>query len=84
MGGSFASGDEEVFEVPAVEMVPPVRPSAALLRAGFTGLDDWNLEELFFAPWVIDAFGSKILVGIIPRGNKVGVGRDSAWSGTRE
>ena len=30
------------------------------------------------------AFGSKILVGIIPRSIKVGVGRDSAWSGTRE
>ena len=45
--GSFASGDEEVFEVPAVEMVPPVRPSAALMRASFMGLDEWNLEELF-------------------------------------
>ena len=45
--GSFASGDEEVFEVPVVEMVPPVRPSAATMRACFMGLDDWNLEELF-------------------------------------
>ena len=81
--GSFASGEEEVFEVSAIEMVPPVRPSVASMRAGFVGLDDWNLEELF-SPWVIDAFGSKILVGIIPCGNKVGVGRVSAWSGTRE
>ena len=45
--GSFVSGDEEVFEVPAVEMVPPVRPSAALMRASFMGLDEWNLEEMF-------------------------------------
>ena len=33
---------------------------------------------------VTDAFGSKVLVRIMPHGNKVVVGRDSAWSGTRE
>ena len=36
--GSFASGDEEVFEVPANEMVPPVRPSVASMRAGWIHL----------------------------------------------
>ena len=30
-----------------VEMVPPVRPSAAALRAGFAALDEWQLEEVF-------------------------------------
>ena len=35
------------MEVPVVEMVPPVRPTSAVLRAAFVGLDEWNLEEVF-------------------------------------
>ena len=81
--GSFASGDEEVLEVPVVEMVPPVRASGASMRAGFVGLDDWNLEELFSHRGSLMRSVPRFL-WIFPRGNKVGVGRDSAWSGTRE
>ena len=40
--GCSASGDEEL-EFPIVEMVPPVRPSAAIQRAGL--LDHWDLGE---------------------------------------
>ena len=44
--GSSASGDEEL-EVPIVEMMPPVRPSAAIQRAGFVDFDHWDLGETF-------------------------------------
>ena len=46
IAGSVASGDE-TDEFPVVVMVPPVRPSAAALRADFAALDEWQLEEVF-------------------------------------
>ena len=63
-------GDENE-EVPVVEMVPPVGPSVAMLRAGFVGLDEWNLEEVFS-----HACGPEILVGVFPRCTEIGIGGD--------
>ena len=37
------SGDEDI-ELPVVEPVAPVLPSAAAQRAGFTQLDQWDLD----------------------------------------
>ena len=44
--GSEVSGEEDDIELPVVEPVAPVVPSAAAQRGGFTQLDQWNLDDL--------------------------------------
>ena len=44
---SELSGEEEDIELPVVKPVAPVLPSAAVQRAGFTQLDQWDLDVLF-------------------------------------
>ena len=43
-----SDGDEHVdIEFPIVEPVAPVLPSAAAQRAGFTELDQWDVDDIF-------------------------------------
>ena len=45
--GSVASGEDDDIELPIVEQVAPVVPSAAAQRAGFTQLDQWDVDDIF-------------------------------------
>ena len=73
--GSVASGDENV-EVPVVEMVPPVSPTAAVLRAAFVGLGEWNLEEVSSHRGAVMHVCPEILMGVFPRCNEISIGGD--------
>ena len=58
-----------------VEMVPLVRPSAAVLRAAFVGLDEWNLEEVFSHRGVVMHVVPRFLWGFFRVAMKLGIRR---------
>ena len=76
---SAASGNE-VLEVPNVEMVAPVRPSAASQRAGFVVFDQWDLGEMFAH--------RQSLMGSVPRFSRgsfrVAIKVAFSWSSEKE
>ena len=45
--GFVASGEDDDIELPIVEPVAPVLPSAAAQRTGFTQLDQWDVDDIF-------------------------------------
>ena len=81
--GSSASRDEEL-EVPIVEMVPPVRPSAAIQRAGFVDLDNWDLGETFSQRGILMRSVPRFLWGSCRVVFKNGARGNLAWSGEKE
>ena len=55
------------MEVPVVEMVPFVSPTAAVLRAAFVGLDEWNLEEVFSLRGAVMRVVPRFLWGVLKK-----------------
>ena len=62
--GSVASGEDDDIELPIVEPVAPVFPSAAAQRARFTQLDQWGRGRHFLTSGVSDEDCATFLMGV--------------------
>ena len=64
--GSVASGEDDDIELPIVEPVAPVLPSAAAQRAGFTQLDQWDVDDIFSRRASVMKTVPRFLWGVFP------------------